>query len=181
MAQVGPAGAEDPRGREDDDTVNQAEERDRRIVVGVDGSTGSRTALRWAIDQGQLTGATVEAVSAWQGPPVYGFAYAWSPSVFEDVDLAAITGKMLAETVEDETAGRPPAEILTRVVHGHPSQALLEAAHGAQMLVVGSRGHGAFAGMLLGSVSQHCVQHAPCPVVVVPPTDPERDEIGSRR
>ncbi|WP_245722813.1 universal stress protein [Micromonospora matsumotoense] len=181
MAEVGPADAGDWRGRADDDMVNQVEEHDRRIVVGVDGSAGSRTALRWAMSQGRLTGAKVEAVSAWQGPPVYGFAYGWSPSVFEDVDLAAITGKMLAEAVEDEAAGRPPAEILTRVVHGHPSQALLDLAHGAQMLVVGSRGHGAFAGMLLGSVSQHCVQHAPCPVVVVPPTDPERDEIGSRR
>ena len=100
--------------------------------------------------------------------------------MFEDVDIAAITGKMLAEAVEDEAAGRPPAEILTRVVYGHPSQALLEAAHGAQLLVVGSRGHGAFAGMLLGSVSQHCVQQAPCPVVVVPSSGPEQDEIGSR-
>ncbi|MFF5223582.1 universal stress protein [Micromonospora sp. NPDC000212] len=160
--------------------VNQAEEQGRRIVVGVDGSTGSRAALRWALSHGQLTGAAVEAVSVWQGPPVYGFAYGWSPSVFEDVDLAAITGKMLAEAVGDEAAGRPPAEILTRVVHGHPSQALLDVAHGAQLLVVGSRGHGAFAGMLLGSVSQHCVQHAPCPVVVVPSVGPEQDEIGSR-
>ena len=79
MAEVRPADAGDSRGREDDDMVNQVKEHDRRIVVGVDGSAGSRTALRWAISQGQLTGAKVEAVSAWQGPPVYGFAYGWPP------------------------------------------------------------------------------------------------------
>jgi len=62
----------------------------------------------------------------------------------------------------------PPTQVLPRVVQGHPAQVLLEAARGAQMLVVGSRGHGTLAGMLLGSVSQHCVQHAPCPVLVVP-------------
>jgi nucleotide-binding universal stress UspA family protein len=59
------------------------------------------------------------------------------------------------------------------IVQGPPAQVLLDAAAGAQMLVVGSRGHGTLAGMLLGSVSQHCVQHAPCPVVVIPPDEPQ--------
>jgi nucleotide-binding universal stress UspA family protein len=61
-----------------------------------------------------------------------------------------------------------PVEVRTRVIHGRPASVLLETAIGADMLVLGSRGHGTFAGMLLGSVSQHCVQHAPCPVLVVP-------------
>jgi nucleotide-binding universal stress UspA family protein len=158
--------------------MNQAEERDRRIVVGVDGSAGSRTALRWAMNQAQLTDAMVEAVGGWQDPAVYGFAYGWSPAVFEDVSIAEITEKIVAEAVADETAGRAPVQILTRVLHGHPAQVLLDAASGAQLLVVGSRGHGTFAGMLLGSVSQHCVQHASCPVVVVPPADPVRVKEG---
>jgi hypothetical protein len=76
--------------------------------------------------------------------------------------------------------GRAPVQILTRVLHGHPAHVLLDAASGAQLLVVGSRGHGAFAGMLLGSVSQHCVQHASCPVVVVPPADLTQDKERSR-
>ncbi|MFI9100990.1 universal stress protein [Streptomyces fildesensis] len=59
-------------------------------------------------------------------------------------------------------------EVPARVVEGHPAEVLLAAAAGAQLLTVGTRGHGTFAGILLGSVSQHCVQHAPCPVVVVP-------------
>lgn len=73
-----------------------------------------------------------------------------------------------------------PVPVLTRVLHGHPAQVLLDAAGGTQLLVVGSRGHGAFAGMLLGSVSQHCVQHASCPVVVVPPAQQIHEQAGRR-
>jgi nucleotide-binding universal stress UspA family protein len=65
----------------------------------------------------------------------------------------------------DHATGSAPRIV---VVEGHPAQVPLRAAGGAQLLVVGSRGHGTFAGIMLGSVSQHCVQHAPCPVVVVP-------------
>ncbi|WP_425293421.1 universal stress protein [Micromonospora cremea] len=64
--------------------MNQVAEHDRRIVVGVDGSPGSRAALRWAVTQAELTDARVEAVSAWQDPAVYGFASGWSPAVFEE-------------------------------------------------------------------------------------------------
>ncbi|WP_446210383.1 universal stress protein [Micromonospora sp. IBSANI012] len=160
--------------------MNQVAEHDRRIVVGVDGSPGSRTALRWAMTQAELTDARVEAVSAWQDPAVYGFAYGWSPAVFEDVSIAAVTEKVLAETVADEAAKGSTVQILTRVLHGHPAQVLLDAAGGAQLLVVGSRGHGAFAGILLGSVGQHCVQHASCPVVVVPLAGRTPEPIGRR-
>ncbi|WP_329018626.1 universal stress protein [Micromonospora rifamycinica] len=99
--------------------------------------------------------------------------------VFEDVSIAAITEKMLAEAVADVASGGTPVQFATHVVRGHPAQVLLDAADGAQLLVVGSRGHGAFAGMLLGSVSQHCVQHASCPVVIVPSTEQTVDEVGS--
>jgi len=150
-----------------------------RIIVGVDGSECSKKALRWAIAQAQLTGATVEAVAAWQDPVMSGYSYGWAPMQFEGDSFQAITEKTLAETVAETLAeiASPQGQAVqavqavqvgTRVVQGHPAQVLMDAAAGAQMLVVGSRGHGTFAGILLGSVSQHCVQHAPCPVTVIP-------------
>ncbi|MEU7875982.1 universal stress protein [Dactylosporangium sp. NPDC049140] len=148
---------------------DRREPHDRRIVVGVDGSIHSKTALRWAITQARLVGATVEAVSAWQHPAMVGYAFGGIPINYEGDSIAAITDKVLTETVADVTGQQDqPVEVRTRVLQGHPAQVLLEAATGADLLVVGSRGHGTFAGMLLGSVSQHCVQHAPCPVLVVP-------------
>lgn len=141
---------------------------DHRIVVGVDGSAGSKAALRWAMTQAQLTGAKVEAVACWQDPVMWGYTYG-VPALYEAGDLAASTEKSLGETIT-EVAGYlgQPADVLSRVVQGHPAEVLIKAANGAGLLVVGSRGHGTFAGIMLGSVSQHCVQHAPCPVVVVP-------------
>jgi nucleotide-binding universal stress UspA family protein len=119
--------------------------------------------------QALLTGATVEAVAAWQDPVMYGYSYGWVPTQLPDgVSLQAITEKILAETVADVAGTDSQTQIRTHVVQGHPAQVLMDAAAGAQMLVVGSRGHGTFAGILLGSVSQHCVQHAPCPVTVIP-------------
>jgi nucleotide-binding universal stress UspA family protein len=140
-----------------------------RIVVGVDGSEGSKTALRWAMAQARLTGATVEAVNSWQDPMVFGYSYGWNPAPFEGERFAAVMSKLLDDTIADVSAQlEAPVTVLARVVQGHPAQALMEAANGAQLLVVGSRGHGTFAGIVLGSVSQHCVQHASCPVAVVP-------------
>jgi nucleotide-binding universal stress UspA family protein len=140
----------------------------RRIVVGVDGSAGSKSALRWAMTQAKLTGAKVEALTSWQDPVMWGYTYG-VPALYEADDLAASAEKSLGETVA-EVAGQlgQPVDVLTRVVQGHPAEVLIKAATGAGLLVVGSRGHGTFAGIMLGSVSQHCVQHAPCPVVVVP-------------
>lgn len=138
------------------------------IIVGVDGSECSKTALRWAIAQAALTGALVEAVAAWQDPVMSGYSYGWVPMQFEGDSFQAITEKTLAETVAEIAGTDGQTQIRTRVMQGHPAQVLMDAAAGAQMLVVGSRGHGTFAGILLGSVSQHCVQHAPCPVTVIP-------------
>jgi nucleotide-binding universal stress UspA family protein len=141
--------------------------------VGVDGSPCSTKALRWAIVQAQLTGARVEAVAAWQDPVASGYySYGFSPVVIDDEDWASVTGKYLQEAVAGTVDDlHPRVQVVTRVVQGHPAQVLLDAAAGAQLLVVGTRGHGTLAGLLLGSVSQHCVQHAPCPVVVIPPAD----------
>jgi nucleotide-binding universal stress UspA family protein len=140
-----------------------------RIVVGIDGSPGSKTALQWAMTQAKLVGARVEAVASWQDPAMNGYSLGWAPEPYDGESLARLTQKTLDGTIDDVLSGLDrPVEVSTRVVEGHPAQVLPDVAVGAQMLVVGTRGHGTFAGILLGSVSQHCVQHAPCPVVVVP-------------
>jgi nucleotide-binding universal stress UspA family protein len=139
----------------------------QRIVVGVDGSDGSLSALRWALDEARLRRAKVQAIAVWHEPYAamvgpLGAAPAIDPEAYEDgarqtldkaVDGADTSG--LAEPVEKLT------------VTGGPAEVLLEAAQGADLLVVGSRGHGGFASLLLGSVSQQVIHHAPCPVVVV--------------
>jgi nucleotide-binding universal stress UspA family protein len=148
----------------------QSSGHDRRIVVGIDGSEYAKTALRWATAQARLTDAAIEAVTAWQDPAMSGFSYGWSPMLFDGDSIATLTEKTLNETVAEVIGqdGGQRVAIDTRVVQGHPAQMLLEAAAGAHLLVLGTRGHSTFAGILLGSVSQHCVQHAPCPVVIVP-------------
>ncbi|KIQ66393.1 hypothetical protein TR51_01835 [Kitasatospora griseola] len=134
-----------------------------RIVAGVDGSPASRAALAWAVRQAELTGARVDAVIAWQYPAGYG----WPAPVFQSFDFAANAGQVLAEAVAPVAARYDGVEIRQHVVQDHPAAALLAAADGAELLVVGNRGHGGFAGTLLGSVGRHCVHHARCPVVVV--------------
>ncbi|MFE1318654.1 universal stress protein [Kitasatospora phosalacinea] len=138
-------------------------ERPSRIVVGVDGSPSSRAALAWAVRQAELTGARVEAVTAWQYPAGYG----WPAPVLQSFDFAAAASQSLSETVAAVAAGHEGVEIRQRVIQEHPATALLAAADGADLLVVGNRGRGGFAGTLLGSVSQHCVHHASCPVLVI--------------
>jgi nucleotide-binding universal stress UspA family protein len=149
--------------------MNQGHEQDRRIVVGVDSSHGSKVALRWALNQARLTGASVEVVTAWQHPAMYGYSYGAMAVPSADDGMAAMAEKALAETVADVVGTQDkPVDVRTTVDEGPAAHVLLTAAAGAELLVVGSRGHGGFAGMLLGSVSQHCAHHAPCPVIVIP-------------
>jgi nucleotide-binding universal stress UspA family protein len=136
---------------------------DHRIVVGVDGSPWSRRALRWAVRQAALTGSVVDAVIAWHDRGSHA-GYAWLIADTFDADLAA---KTLREAVDSTSVAGSAVAVRQHVVEGHAARVLLDAAHGADLLVVGSRGHGGFTGMLLGSVSQHCAQHSPCPVVIV--------------
>lgn len=141
-----------------------------RIVVGVDGSKESRRALRWALDEAQLRNATLEVVYAWTFAPVAaagGFVPYVTGDVVEAIRLEAekLVRDMLAE-VKEQAEG---IQIEQRVAAGQAAKILVEAATGADLLVVGSRGHGGFAGLLLGSVSQQCAHHALCPVVIVPP------------
>jgi len=143
-------------------TTQTSGEHDHRIVVGVDGSDPAKAALAWAIRQGRLTGATIEGVIAWEPPVNYGYPIPVVPSTdFEqlarDVTLA----------ISDVSSPDDQVPIRWKVVEGNAAQVLLDASAGADLLVVGSRGHGGFVEALLGSVGQHCVHHATCPVVVI--------------
>jgi nucleotide-binding universal stress UspA family protein len=137
---------------------------DGRIVVGVDSSDSSKAALAWAVRQAALTGATVDVVAAWQVPAIFGFTYTMTPDTSE---LDRGVHRALAEAVTAAAKLAPEVEIRPLIVQDNPAAALLDAAKGADLLVVGSRGHGGFTEALLGSVGQHCVHHAKCPVVVV--------------
>ena len=143
---------------------------DARIVVGVDGSEQSRLALHWAQTIARATAADIEAVTVWFPPVNYGFAYStddWNPR--EDAE------KTLTEAVDAVFGAERPRSLRLVVREGNPTHELLTQSEGATMLVLGSRGHGGFAGLLLGSVSAKCAEHAHCPVLVVhgadqPPT-----------
>lgn len=135
-----------------------------RIVAGVDGSPSSMSALRWAIRQAALTSAEVDAVIAWNYPVTAG---GWMPTDMEgNFNFEEDAEKILADAISS-TVNPGNIEVHARAVQGVPAQVLLDASDSADLLVVGSRGHGGFAEALLGSVSQHCVQHAHCPVVVI--------------
>lgn len=131
------------------------------VVVGVDGSKGSQNALRWAAKYAELIGAEVRAVISYQVELLIGN----SPNV----GLATQARETIEKSVSDVFGAKPSVPITFDVIAGHPAQALVEASRSADLLVVGRRGHGAFVGMFLGSVSNHCVQHAKCPVLVLHP------------
>ena len=137
-----------------------------RIVVGVDGSESSRAALAWAVRQAALTGATVDAVHAWHEPVSYGYGYGYAMLV-PVPELEKFARAALDEAIAAVADLAPGVGIRPVVVEDNPAHALLDAAKGADLLVVGSRGHGGFTEALLGSVGQHCVHHADCPVVVI--------------
>jgi len=137
-----------------------------RIVAGVDGSPSSLAALRWAQQHAEFTGGVVEAVSAWHIPAAtvgYGFA----PGVAADLGYLEEQAKKHLEEAITAAVGPAHPRVYGRVVQGFPAEVLLTAAKDADLLVLGSRGHGGFADLLLGSVSQHCVHHAHCPVVIM--------------
>ncbi len=136
--------------------------RNPRIVVGVDGFESSRNALRWAIHQAKLTGAAVEAITSWQIPPGSGLIPAADLPDYQD-DARII----LTEAIAEMCMVDPEVEVRPRVVEGRAGPVLVAAAEGADLLVVGCRGHGGLAGTLLGSVGQYCAHHAACPVVIM--------------
>ncbi len=136
-----------------------------RVVVGIDGSPGSRTALEWALDEARARQAGLDIVHAWSAPYAMGYSYGAvvDMAVYEESARLLLDGAVQASDTHG-IAG-PIRKILEP---NGASFSLLEAARGADVLVVGTRGVGGFAGMLLGSVSHQVTQHADCPVVVVP-------------
>ena len=132
-----------------------------RIVVGVDGSPASVEALRWAARQADLTGAAVEAVISWDYPSTSGMEFGSL-----DIDWAGNARAALADALH-VALGNDASRVTQAVTRGHPAEVLVAAAQGADLLVVGSRGHVALPGRLLGSVSEHVAARASCPVVVV--------------
>lgn len=142
-------------------------EETERIVVGVDGSDSSKQALRWAVRLAELTHGVVEAVTAWDNPQFHG-ALGWlPPSSSDEAALKDRARTELTQAVEETVGAQSPVDVRIEVRYGTAAGVLLDAARDADLLVVGSRGLGGFGGLLLGSVAQHCTQHAPCPVVVV--------------
>ena len=133
-----------------------------RIVVGIDGSDGSKRALRWAATLAGLLGARIDAVTTWELPTgslLRALPASYSPE--PDVE------QLLTDTVDAVLGTDRPADMRLKVLEGPAAQTLITVAEGALMLVVGSRGLGGFTGVLLGSVSARVAEHASCPVLVV--------------
>lgn len=133
------------------------------IVVGVDGSPLSIAALRYAGRLAESLGCTIEALAVWQYHMALGTftPLDWTPE--ED------TRELLDQAVREAFGSDPPAGLRRSVRQGHAASVLAKAGAGAEMLIVGSRGHGGFAGMLLGSVSASVSAHARCPVLIIHP------------
>lgn len=134
-----------------------------QVVVGIDGSDTSKAALRWAARLAPSLSATIHAIVAWEYPIIFGLE-GGIPSEWRPDENAK---EILSASLEEVFGKDRPAGLRGSISQGHPTFVLLDASKDAQMLVVGSRGLGGFAGLLLGSVSSACAEHAKCPVLVV--------------
>jgi nucleotide-binding universal stress UspA family protein len=147
----------------------------QRIVVGVDDSEQAAAALRWALAEGVLRQATVEVVHAWS-PPVSALPFGATLHLrAHDEEIDAIARASVDELVDGALAemDSQPPEVLRTILPGAPALTLVDVAESADLLVVGSHGRTGLSRLVIGSVAMACVQHAPCPVVVVraPPED----------
>ncbi|MFI5492228.1 universal stress protein [Actinoplanes sp. NPDC051859] len=138
----------------------------KTIVVGVDGSPGSRKALRWAAAEAAVHGTDLIVVNVWEHtllPP------AGNVSVSERYvpDPSQRTADDLLQVITEELGRQPAVLVKPQVKQGRAAKVLIDESANAQLLVVGERGHGGFAGLVLGSVSQHVAAYAKCPVTVV--------------
>jgi nucleotide-binding universal stress UspA family protein len=149
----------------------------KRIVVGVDNSNGSQRALQWAVDEAWVHGARVRAVNAWCVYVGGGFPYPAPPVDAEDFEQVA------HEALETAVRALAPRDIdvETAAVYGSAADVLIHAAEDADLVVVGSRGHGGLAALVLGSVSRQVAEHAPCPVAIVPATMSAKRTTNARR
>jgi nucleotide-binding universal stress UspA family protein len=151
-----------------------------RVVVGLDGSAGGRAALLFALRDAARRGVAVEAVAAYL-PPDYWMDFYAMGNAPDRARTAAEEGAraVIAEVLAD--GPQPPPPVRLRVERGSAADALVRASDQAELLVVGSRGHGGFTSMLLGSVSMQCVLHALCPVTVVHSPEAHRERLHLRR
>jgi nucleotide-binding universal stress UspA family protein len=133
-----------------------------RIVIGIDGSDASMEALDWAGRQAHMTHSTLEMIMTWDWPLSNG----WAMYFPEGYDPSEGMPEILSRAADDLRTKYPDIEVSFEVVQGHPAPLLVEASKGADLLVVGSRGHGEFVGMLIGSVSEYCATNAHCPVLI---------------
>lgn len=169
--------------RSSPDVVVPPEDRGPRVVAGIDFSPGARAALLFSLHDAHRRGAPVEAVAAYRPPDDWMDFYGLGSEHADEVRSATLD-RLRAFTDEVRPDGPDPApEVRLRAVLGSAADVLISESHGADLLVVGSRGHGGFASMLLGSVSMHCVLHATCPVTVVhsPEAHHERLHLHLRR
>lgn len=142
---------------------------DRRVLVGVDGSDGSKDALRWAARLAEQEGAVLSVVATWDFPDAFswdGGPVPYSPK--EDIE------NCLAATLDEVFGSRHPARMATGVLRGDAARILVDLSKDALLLVVGSRGHGQLAGLVLGSVSAKVAGHSACSVLVVHGPPPDR-------
>ena len=138
-----------------------------RIIVGVDGSDQSKAAMDWAIEESRRRKGEVPAVTAWSFPYVSdAMGTAWDYEIFQKDAQAILEAEL--ERVKDQGV-----TVTGRIVEGNPASALIDASKDADLVAVGSRGHGGFTGMLLGSVSHQTIHHAHCPVLVI--REPDAD------
>jgi nucleotide-binding universal stress UspA family protein len=150
-------------------SYSEQADRTSPIVVGVDGSPTARLALDWAIHEAEAHGNPVLAISSWELPALASASPGFAFAAADMEELADICRKTLLAEIAEASEEHPSVQIESRVVEGPPAMALIDASKLAVALVTGSRGHGGFIGLLLGSVSQQCVTHAHCPVVVIHP------------
>ncbi|KQR16084.1 universal stress protein [Cellulomonas sp. Leaf334] len=142
-----------------------AETSTRPVVVGVDGSPTSVSAVDYAFDQASRLGLPLVAVHAWEMPTLFGPVPPWMPEEIEEIRMAEKA--LLSESLAGHMERYPDVNVTSMVHRGGPAHVILAASEDAELLVVGSRGLGGFRGLLLGSVSQAVLHHATCPVVVV--------------
>jgi nucleotide-binding universal stress UspA family protein len=141
----------------------------KRIAVGIDGSPGAINALVWALDESARAAATVDVVHAWQ-PPMVVSAVGIPGRPWDITEYELHARQVIDDSIKtaEQACTRDFGPVTGLAVEGHTSAVLIDASRRADLLVVGSRGLGGFKGLLLGSVSQRCLHHASCPVVVVP-------------
>jgi nucleotide-binding universal stress UspA family protein len=144
------------------------------IVVGLDGSKSSRAALDWALAEARLRGSSIRAVHAWSIPAIGSSEAPWTLvgtgdyADLDPVELKQAAGDALERELGEAHGGAPGDVVIERELIDAPAaDGILDSSKDAELIVIGTRGHGTLASLVLGSVSHAVIQRATCPVVVV--------------